>query len=231
MCDQAADVPADRRVVEADSGSEADISTSAEDVVWMLDVMDGCGANPIVAGGWGVDALAGEQTREHRDLDVLVRSDALGALLDAFLAAGFEVTEDWLPVRIELSDTARERHVDLHPIHMLQNGDWWQHLPEGQSLDSQASHATVGRIGETAVRGLTAARQQELHTGYTHRSQDRHDLDVLHRISLRPTRSPAPDVGGSVAHRDTQSRGAGVRPRRYLAVEEPDMRRRDETQP
>ena len=83
------------------------MATTQDDVVWMLDVMDGLGAHLVVAGGWGIDALIGRQTREHRDLDVLVPESFVARLVDALVDASFSITTDWLPVRVELSARGR----------------------------------------------------------------------------------------------------------------------------
>lgn len=39
----------------------------------MLAVLGGAGADVWVGGGWGIDALVGRQTRQHRDLDLMHR--------------------------------------------------------------------------------------------------------------------------------------------------------------
>ncbi|WP_405388308.1 hypothetical protein OG596_10310 [Streptomyces sp. NBC_01102] len=41
------------------------------DVLAILSVLRRAGADVVIAGGWGIDALLGEETREHRDLDLL----------------------------------------------------------------------------------------------------------------------------------------------------------------
>jgi lincosamide nucleotidyltransferase A/C/D/E len=46
------------------------VATTEADAAEILGVLGA--AEPRLAGGWGVDALAGRQTREHRDLDVMV---------------------------------------------------------------------------------------------------------------------------------------------------------------
>lgn len=80
--------------------------TTSNDVAWMVDKIRSFEADPIIAGGWGIDALLGEQSRDHRDLDVLVDDAAVTRVVEALKSEGFTVTTDWLPVRIELSDNA-----------------------------------------------------------------------------------------------------------------------------
>jgi lincosamide nucleotidyltransferase A/C/D/E len=50
---------------------------SIPDVTAVLTALDRAHVRHWVAGGWGVAALVGRQTREHRDLDLAVH--ALGA--------------------------------------------------------------------------------------------------------------------------------------------------------
>ena len=47
----------------------------AADVVEEIDELELAGVDVWVQGGWGIDALLGEQTRPHDDLDVIIRAD------------------------------------------------------------------------------------------------------------------------------------------------------------
>lgn len=44
-----------------------------EDVLELLDLFEAVGIEIWLDGGWGVDALLGQQTREHADLDIALR--------------------------------------------------------------------------------------------------------------------------------------------------------------
>ncbi len=155
------------------------VATGLSDALWLIELISESGAEPIVVGGWGVDALAGSQTRPHGDLDVLVPSAFVDSIAHKLLEAGFTVTTDWLPVRIELSDVENDRHVDLHPIVDDGEGGWWQHGMGDTRFEYPAEALTTGAIGSTLVLCVTSAKQRELHTGFEHREQDVHDLNVL----------------------------------------------------
>ena len=84
-----------------------------------------------VAGGWGVDALLGRETRPHHDLDPLVSLDDLGELQDLLAEQGFSrklVWEEnrWVDVRgartptafVEVDSLGRE--LDIHVIQRVQ---------------------------------------------------------------------------------------------------------------
>ena len=154
--------------------------TTFADAIWMLDLIVALGGFPIVAGGWGVDALLGVETRSHRDLDVLVDHAFVSAAIDALSEAGFVVTTDWLPVRIELSDAHNDRHYD-------HGGGCWQHGPSDARFDYPAGVLVAGEIGGRPVRCLSAAKQIELHTGYDRRDVDHHDLARLATLAPMPS--------------------------------------------
>src|SRR4051794_23051931 len=83
----------DGYIVEASwEPAEAAARMDAPAVLEVLDRLDGIGV--WVDGGWGVDALLGEATREHRDLDLVVRRDDLDAVRAAL---GYEHDADALP--------------------------------------------------------------------------------------------------------------------------------------
>ena len=87
---------------------------NAPEVLQVFDALDEAGIRHWVAGGWGMAALAGRQTRQHRDLDLAIDSDSLGSCLAALGRLGYEAQTDWLPARIELQAPG-ERWVDVHP--------------------------------------------------------------------------------------------------------------------
>jgi lincosamide nucleotidyltransferase A/C/D/E len=156
------------------------VVTSAADVVQVLGSLARAGVDARVSGGWGVDALWGEQTREHRDLDLAVAAEELDVALRTLAGLSYEVTTDWLPVRVELSDG--DRHLDLHPLHYADDGSAWQAGLEGSRFDYPADAWTTGRIGDRSVVCLTVVHQRLFHTGYEPREHDRLDLRLLDRI-------------------------------------------------
>lgn len=161
----------------------ARLPTTSDDVTWMLDTIAVCRDVPIIAGGWGVDALLGEQTHEHHDLDVLLDHRAIKRAVELFHDEGFTVTTDWLPVRIELSDIDDDRHIDLHPIHEDGRSGFWQHGLDGARFDYPVEVVAKGVIGGRTVRCLSAVKQIALHTGYEFRDVDHHDIANLSKIT------------------------------------------------
>jgi lincosamide nucleotidyltransferase A/C/D/E len=156
------------------------MATTAEVVHEVVERLEALGADPRIVGGWGIDALVGTQSREHRDLDLAIRADALDASLIALTSMGYRVTTDSLPVRIELS-AAAIRHVDLHPLHYEQDGSAWQAAPDDARFIYAADGWVVGRIGGRDVICLSAQQQRTFHTGYELSDVARHDMAVLDR--------------------------------------------------
>lgn len=52
------------------------------------------GCRAWVAGGWGVDALVGHQTRPHRDLDLALDARGEAAVLTMLKQRGYRVETD-----------------------------------------------------------------------------------------------------------------------------------------
>ena len=67
----------------------------------LADLTEG-GCAVWVAGGWGVDALIGRQTRVHRDLDLALNACNETVALRVLECRGYGVETDWRPVRVEL---------------------------------------------------------------------------------------------------------------------------------
>jgi lincosamide nucleotidyltransferase A/C/D/E len=92
------------------------------EVVRVLDALETAGVHPIVMGGWGVDALLGEQTRPHGDLDLIVAAgdeitranETMAALRYRFLHEEVN-TDSFLPRRVVWQDRLG-RTADLHPF-------------------------------------------------------------------------------------------------------------------
>jgi lincosamide nucleotidyltransferase A/C/D/E len=133
-----------------------------------------------IDGGWGVDALLGEVTRPHDDVDLVVELRALGTVFECLSNLGFSVTEDLSPVRVVLT-SPDDRQVDLHPVTFDENGTGWQirAAPDGSDCPYPAVGFTVGRIMDVRVPCLSAELQLEHHGGYIPRDRDRQDMGRL----------------------------------------------------
>jgi lincosamide nucleotidyltransferase A/C/D/E len=133
-----------------------------DDVLDVLARLDAAGVDWWLDGGWGVDALLGEETRPHDDLDLIVRREEL-ARLPALLPEFAPAEPEWRPARFVLRD-AFGRQIDFHPVTFDEQDDGWQELVDG-TLDRYpaAGLRGSGRIGGRRVRCITPELQLAHH--------------------------------------------------------------------
>ncbi|MFJ3946329.1 nucleotidyltransferase domain-containing protein [Streptomyces griseoaurantiacus] len=159
----------------------SNFSMSAKDVVALVERLESHGVDACIGGGWGVDALLGEQTRPHADLDVWAPAAQLEGLFRAFAGAGVDRIFPWpndRPWNFVLHDGAGRR-VDLHLYEPLADGSLhYGSVVEGGPFPAEAL-AGHGSIAGTAVRCESAEWAVRWHTGYEVREVDRHDVPLL----------------------------------------------------
>jgi lincosamide nucleotidyltransferase A/C/D/E len=141
-----------------------------------------------VDGGWGVDALLGEQSRPHSDLDLVVGRPDLEVVHDVLWALRFEVLRDWLPNAIAYIDLAG-RQLDLHPVDPTPDGGGDQIQLDGESLWHYSAPVT-GVIGGRAVLCCPVEDQVRGHLGYPPRNTDVEDMRRLAERFQIPLPSP-----------------------------------------
>jgi lincosamide nucleotidyltransferase A/C/D/E len=152
---------------------------SGEDLVRLLALFEGESIDVWLDGGWGVDALLGEQTREHDDLDLVQALEDTPRLIEALGHAGYEVAKGELPTCIVLLDEDGHQ-VDLHPVSFDDSGDGIYVMEEGGTWPYPARGFTGrGRVLGRTVRCLTPEVQVLCHAGYELDEDDRHDLAAL----------------------------------------------------
>jgi lincosamide nucleotidyltransferase A/C/D/E len=155
----------------------------AEDVLGILAALDGL--DVWIGGGWGVDALVGEQTRPHGDLDLMHREEQEPQVVAALAELGFAETLSWRPVRFVLADPGG-REIDLHPLRFAPDGSAEQSsLTPGEPFRYPARCFVTGTILGTTVPCLSAEQQLCFHQGYEPRERDLHDLALLRHLPPR----------------------------------------------
>jgi lincosamide nucleotidyltransferase A/C/D/E len=164
-----------------------------ECVIEVVNALEREGIAVWLDGGWGVDALVGEQTRPHTDLDLAVDRDELKDIHDSLERLGFRVdpsAEPGLPARMVMRDD-HGREVDLHPLVFDQTGNGWQQLDDsGRAWGRYPAEDLTARgiVAGHAVNCLSAALQFRFHVGYEPTARDRHDLRLLHeRFHVGPS--------------------------------------------
>jgi lincosamide nucleotidyltransferase A/C/D/E len=154
------------------------------DVQEILGALSDAGVRWWLAGGWGVDALVGAQTRRHKDLDVIVEQAQLAGALAALATRGFSpvpesypgadrhVPEAMLPDR-ELVQDAAARTVDLHPV---ESASWPARLGIEQPF-------ATGMLGGREVGCLSLSAQIMAHQGFELADEHRANIRSIERLA------------------------------------------------
>jgi len=129
----------------------------------------------IIDGGWGVDALFGEQTRSHYDLDVAMPHQHVPLARALLEAMGFkdEPRDDTRECNFVLTDD-RGRSVDFHSYIYDDFGNLIFGLP--YPLESLGGSGIIA--GQT-VRCITPEWMVRFHTGYNFDEDDYRDVNAL----------------------------------------------------
>lgn len=160
-----------------------------------------------VVGGWCVDALLGEQARAHKDLDVFVQRQDLGAVLGVLHRTGFRQSHTWEESRpldaggpcpahdsafVMSDDEGREVDIHVYARHTDAIESLWEthHRFQPEDLDAR------GMIAGSAVRCMTAAKQLETHRGYALPAAHREDVARLQAV-LNIEKQASPNAGTS----------------------------------
>lgn len=107
----------------------------AEDVISIYQSLSANGIQVWLTGGWGIDALLREQTRPHKDLDLIMLVDDIARMRDLLGRDGYGLKELWsenswvvdahgteTPTAFVLQDSER-REVDVHAMRLDDRGN------------------------------------------------------------------------------------------------------------
>jgi len=163
---------------------------SVDQALAVYELLDKNGVRCWMMGGWGVDALLGRVTREHKDVDLLVLISDLPRYAEIVHSRGFDRKLTWSesqPIQVgavhfdsAFVDAHRDgREIDVHVIAVDHEGavvqfstDPWP-LPRGALLDE-------GSIEGVTVRCVSRAAQLAMHSGYDLPEHHREDVRLLH---------------------------------------------------
>ena len=166
------------------------------DLIGLLRLLDSASIDTWLDGGWGVDALLHEQTRPHKDMDVVVRVSDVSELRKLLRSRGFELKEGSPPNSFVLAD-GQGLEVDVHAvvfddmgngIYRMENGQDWIYPAEG-------FHGR-GYVDGIEVRCLTPEAQVLCHAhGYEPVAKDFQDMKLLReRFGIKlPSHLVGPD--------------------------------------
>lgn len=136
--------------------------TTKEDIMTVIDILENAEITYWIDGGWGVDILAGKQTRDHRDIDINFDSRYTEKLLHILFEYGYL---DIHPFVLHEDGTAKQASLE---------GDWYQ-------FDKELFGSSVFE-GRT-IPCISVKGQKLFHSGYELRDKDRHDILILERMT------------------------------------------------
>lgn len=156
------------------------VTMTQADVIELLDRLEEAGLDAWFDGGWGVDALLGEQTRPHKDVDLVVQVVDVARLRAALAPDGYELVHGEVDSNFILRD-GRGREIDVHPVRFDAAGDGIYRMEDGDDwIYPAAGFAGTGRIGGRAVKCLSPEVAMLCHAGgYEPHEKDFHDMRLL----------------------------------------------------
>jgi len=165
----------------------------AEDVISIYKCLSANGIQVWLNGGWGIDALLGEQTRPHKDLDVIMLLNDVVRMRELLGRDGYGLKELWSENRWAIDahgiETATAfvlqdsegREVDAHAMCLDDRGNGVPAWEEAEGfIFKREDLAGKGLIAGFAVRCITSEKQMLCHTGYELPDKQLRDLELLH---------------------------------------------------
>jgi len=142
--------------------------------------MSKIGVEIWVDGGWGVDALLGEQTRPHKDLDIAIEEKNVKLLREVLSAQGYreirlEEARSW---NFVLGD-ASGREIDVHVIVLDDDGNGCYGPRQNGEMYPSESLAGTGIIDGQTVRCISPEWAVRFHAGYELQEKDFRDVSAL----------------------------------------------------
>lgn len=166
----------------------------AEDVISIYQRLLTNGIQVWVTGGWGIDALLGEQTRPHKDLDVFMLLDDVQHMCMLLATNGYTLKDLWeencwavdahgarTATAFVLQDS-EGRELDVHAMRLDEAGNGipaWQETEE--FIITAQDRSGQGRIAGFSVKCITPEMQVVCHTGYEIPEKQLLDLEFLHK--------------------------------------------------
>jgi lincosamide nucleotidyltransferase A/C/D/E len=152
----------------------------AVDVVSIYAELENLGIRIWIDGGWCVDALLGEETRPHTDLDITIQQIDVSKLRHFLQTRGFKEIklEEARPWNFVLGDESG-REIDVHVIVIDAAGNGVYGPVENGETYPAASLTGTGSINGRSVRCISPEWTVKFHSGYTLREKDFRDVSAL----------------------------------------------------
>ena len=153
---------------------------NSADVVDLYTRLTDLGIEVWIDGGWGVDALLGEQTRPHADVDIVVQQKDVPKLRELLERQGYvDVPRDDTSAWNFVLGDQRGRLVDVHVVTLDAAGNGLYGPVEKGVMYPAGSLTGRGVIAGHAVKCISAEHMVQFHTGYQPRETDCQDVAAL----------------------------------------------------
>jgi lincosamide nucleotidyltransferase A/C/D/E len=148
---------------------------TAENAIEIIKLIEQNGIEVYIDGGWGVDALLGEQTRKHDDLDIALPHKFVPLLRELLESRGYKDVprDDTRDCNFVLGDD-NGNLIDVHSYTFDENG---KHI-FGVAYEPYQLTGT-GTINGYPVKCIPPDVMVEFHTGYEVDDNDYHDVKAL----------------------------------------------------
>ena len=151
----------------------------AEAALKLLRLFEAAGIDVWLDGGWAVDAALGEQTRLHKDLDIILQASDLLRLREV-LDDSFQPREGGTESNFVLAD-GQGLEIDVHAIVFDRSGNGVYRMSNGEDwIFPAAGFAGRGDILGVSVRCLSPEVQVLCHAhGYVPSAKDLQDMELI----------------------------------------------------
>lgn len=147
------------------------------DVIKIYDLLSSNGIDVWLDGGWGIDALLGEQTRLHEDVDIIVQERDLPKLRELLIGQGYKDIErdDTSAWNFILGDS-KGHIIDIHAFTYDTggNGLYGNH---GLTFPASSFKGT-GKINGKAVECISAEQIVEFVSPWLYKRREKNINDI-----------------------------------------------------
>jgi len=153
---------------------------TAKDVVKVIGAFKKDVIDVWIDGGWGIDALIGDQTRIHEDLDIVVQEKDVPKIKELLNDEGYKVLrrDDLTENYFHMADN-NGHEVDVTAIHFDENGDGIFGPVENNEMNPHDSFNGEGIIGGQKVKCVSLEYAIKFKLDHEIAKHDSEDVGVL----------------------------------------------------
>jgi lincosamide nucleotidyltransferase A/C/D/E len=152
----------------------------SSDVIDLYSSLENLGVAIWIDGGWGVDALLGEQSRSHQDLDIAIEEKDVPKLKEMLCGRGYkEIKMEHARAWNFVLGDEYSREIDVHVIVFDSQGNGIYGPKENGEMYPAASLTGTGLIEGRTVRCISPEWVVKFHSGYELKDKDFRDVYAL----------------------------------------------------